>query len=247
MDEVIGSHIAFEGSYEPGLELLLERALDRGSHFVDIGANIGHFSLLAAAVLGPDGLVSAVEAVPGTAKLLHENVLLNGFEQRISVYEAAAWDKEDMLEFHLAPAGRSGMSSVRPVRNSTARCRVAAKPLDDLIPFQTYPVAVMKFDVEGAEYKALQGAARIINEQRPVVFLELSRMYLEQVGNTAQEVVHLLTGRFKMLLYRYNQDGGLIPLTFCDTAEAAGEFQYNIFCLPEERLTELAPKFNLAK
>ena len=67
----------------------MQRFLKPGDHFIDVGANIGYFSLLAAAVVGSAGRVSAFEASPITRQALVRNIALNGLQDHVTVHETA--------------------------------------------------------------------------------------------------------------------------------------------------------------
>ena len=246
MDDWIGLHIAFEGTYESGLATLLEQLLSEDSHFVDVGANIGYFTLLAATKISNRGRVSAIEAIPQNAAELRNNVQLNGFENKVQIHEIAAWSKEELLEFNVPPPGKAGMASVRAVSNSTSTCQVSAKRLDAVIPYTEYPVSVMKFDVEGAEKEAILGASEILSQQRPIVFLELTQKYLEQLGTSSEVLVKLLQSEFNYDIFLYDEAGALAPLLADHISASAGEFQHNVLCFPRESSGSLLEKLNAA-
>ena len=231
MNEWIGSHIAFERTYEPGLAKLLENLLTKHSHFVDVGANIGFFSLLAACKISEQGRVSAIEANPQTAQLLRDNIELNSYTDRIDVYEIAAWSKPETLQFNIPPTGKSGEASIRELENCSSTCEVTAAALDDIIPYTKHPVTAIKFDVEGAELEAIKGASKIIGEQRPVIFLELSPNFLSQLDAKSLEVIDLLTGKFSYQLFLYDQDGITTEFTDKHIAKEVSDVQYNLVCM----------------
>ena len=105
----IGSPIALRREFEPGLTRLVRRFLKPGGHFVDVGANIGYFSLLASRVLGDSGQVSSFEASPIIRHALMRTIYLNEIAHRVSVYEAAVWHTDAELTFHQGPLENSGL------------------------------------------------------------------------------------------------------------------------------------------
>ena len=235
MNEWIGSHIAFERTYEPGLAKLLDSVISEQAHFVDVGANIGFFTLLAACKISEKGRVSAIEANPLTAQQLRDNIELNGYSKKVDVYEVAAWSKQDTLRFNIAPAGKSGEASVREVEDSSGSCQVTAAALDDIIPYIEYPITAIKFDVEGAELEAIKGARKIISEQHPVIFLELSNKYLGQLDAKSSDLINLLTDEYSYQIFLYDQQGNKTPLTPKHISKEMGDFQYNLICMQQEK------------
>jgi FkbM family methyltransferase len=165
--------------YETGLnELAVQQAvvdqLQPGDVFVDVGANIGFFSLLAARAVGPEGKVIAIEAVAELAAAVRANAELNGFAQ-IEVVEAAASDVAGEVELMLAehPGGATISRSDTPP-DLIGRRTVTCVTLDGLFAERGFPGPVMvKVDVEGAEFPVLDGMAGLLHTYRPVVLCEL--------------------------------------------------------------------------
>ena len=88
-DQFVSRRIREEGIWEPYETSLLLSMLRPGDVFVDVGANIGYFSVLAASVVGDDGAVFAFEPDPDNFRLLRRNVALNGQQASIVAVQAA--------------------------------------------------------------------------------------------------------------------------------------------------------------
>lgn len=158
-------NVVCDGYWEPGVTLALERSLGPGMVAVDIGANVGYFSLLMAGVVGPAGRVISIEANPALAALLRETVRMNRLEERIEVHDCAAADVAGELELHVPP-GRNLNSCVvleawRERIEPAQVTRVRAVPPDDLLAGLPR-VDVIKIDVEGAEHLVWSGLERTI-------------------------------------------------------------------------------------
>ena len=151
---------------------VVSKVLDPGSTFVDVGANFGWFTLVAANRVGPQGRVFAVEANPETYDLLCSNVEINGFADRVTTLRQAAWHETAELDFHVLRKHKGSASLRDEVRQSAIACdddsqtiRVPARRLDDLIPADT-PVHMVKIDAEGAEPYVLRGMQGIMRRNR---------------------------------------------------------------------------------
>ena len=92
----IQKHIYLFGVWEPSITRFVNNRLRPGDLFVDIGANVGYYALLAAKRVGPSGAVVAIEASPSIACRLRENIALNGFTN-IEVVEAAVSERRKTL------------------------------------------------------------------------------------------------------------------------------------------------------
>ncbi|MCL5445113.1 MAG: FkbM family methyltransferase [Actinobacteria bacterium] len=128
-----------------------QRHLQPGDLFVDVGANVGTYSVLAAS------LGASVVAVEDTAALLRENIELNGFNT-VEVVQAAAGAVPGSVRY------TSGLDSVNRI-DSTGAVEVEMVTLDQLIGSRT--VAGLKVDVEGFELEVLKGATSALSRPRP--------------------------------------------------------------------------------
>ncbi len=137
----------------------------------DIGANCGVFAFSAAAA----GTIVAMEADPFLANLLQQSAELNGVA--VTVVPAAAWSDRGLAEFAIAARGRASNHLAAVAGHSqTGGCRgtltVPTLTLDDLLD-HFGPPTLVKIDVEGAEAAVLDGAARLLAEVRPRLYLEI--------------------------------------------------------------------------
>jgi len=170
--EVIGQPIVYFGVYEYATSGLMRQFLKSGDVFVDVGANIGYYSVLAAHLVGPEGSVHAFEPSARIRSRLCRNVSLNRFTQ-IFVRPQAVGSRAGVVQL-VEPEGNvnDGLAYV----DKRGECRgvdVEAIRLDDLEEFTARPPALIKVDVEGGEPDVFAGAARILSDpEGPVVFFE---------------------------------------------------------------------------
>ena len=190
--------IYFTPYFDPVEMDFMRRFLKAGDCFVDCGANIGTYSLLAASIVGSGGRVVSYEPVASTARRLRENVEINRLESVIDVRQVAVG----------AEGGVAMVSSGSDVSNSlvfdssnsrpTEEIRVVAVTLDDLpaIP------ALIKIDVEGYEMEALRGMSAILGlPTPPVILIELTPQLLRRAGTSATEVAtYLAEAGFSMFV-----------------------------------------------
>jgi FkbM family methyltransferase len=154
---------------------------------IDAGANIGLFTVLAAARVGPRGGVIACEPSPATMAILRANVARNSFDW-VDLQEVALAEAAGRLELEVFTPG-SGFSSFAPEdAGAGSRIEVAVTTLDDLAGGLLDRVRLVKLDVEGAELRALRGATRLLEGPRPDFIVELEPEHLERQGSTLREV-----------------------------------------------------------
>ena len=155
------------GRHEDELLPVLEGLLPEGGVLVDIGANMGLWTVRLG---GRASRVIAVEPNPAAVDVLRRNIVLNGLDGRVEVLQVAAWDCDEPLEF-LNPAGpaepMAGLMRVLPDNGGPLR----GARLDDVLPGLDR-IDLVKVDTEGADIRALRGMTGRIAEHRPVLFIE---------------------------------------------------------------------------
>jgi FkbM family methyltransferase len=159
------THGCWLGLYERGLQRALCARLRPGDVVLDVGANAGFFTLLAARRVGAGGAVYALEPAPGNLARLRAHLALNGV-RNAEVIEAAAWETDGELAFAETEdptAGRVSPGGGRRVRTVSIDSLLRAGRIRE-------PDA-LKIDVEGAECEVLRGAAALLESRRPALFL----------------------------------------------------------------------------
>jgi len=179
-DYAVGHTVALTGSYEPEVSATMREVLSEGATFVDIGANIGWFSLLAASLVGPTGRVIAIEPNPRNVALLRQSAKDNGFEN-IDVVAVALGDRPGAAALETDGSnGRLILVNGPPAEAVEASFVVATFPLDTILgEVGAGRVDAIKIDVEGAEPLVLRGATRTISESRPVLVSEFYPLALD--------------------------------------------------------------------
>lgn len=175
------------GFREPAARMM-QSLLEPGDVFIDGGANIGLFTVLAAASVGRHGRVIACEPSPATMALLRANVELNGFDW-VQAREVALAEAPGRLRMQVFDPG-SGFSSFAPATGGS-EVEVEVTTLDELAGAVLEQVKLVKLDVEGAELRALRGAARLLDGPRPDFIIELEPEHLQRQGGSAAEVQEL--------------------------------------------------------
>ncbi len=178
-DALIGRHV-LDGSYEPEIEAVFRSVLRPGMTVIDIGANIGFFSMLSASIVGAAGHVLAVEPNPANARMIEASRRLNGFGQIVTA-QVAAGRRTGLLVLNTS---HSNGTTSAPLDDPSALLQaqtVACVALDALID-PGRRVDLIKVDAEGAEYNALLGAAAVLARDRPIIITEFSPGMLRDIS-----------------------------------------------------------------
>jgi len=164
----VQGYIYHFGVWEPNLTAFIERRLagQTGRTFVDVGANVGYFSLLAAKTM-PGGNVVAIEAFPSIYAKLQENIGLNAF-RNIRTVPCAATQNDCEIEMFYAGSENEGGTTTVPGRFSATPVRVRGKPLTDILTdYEVRSMRIMKIDVEGGEHAVIHGMRLILDKLQP--------------------------------------------------------------------------------
>lgn len=184
-DISISSHIMMQGQWEPWITELFQALFRPNTTFVDVGANMGWYTLLACH-LGASK-VAAFEPNPRLHRLLDMSVSVNGFRDQVELHRFGVSDAPGVAALSWNPVEHGGghVTAVDESKKDGARRsgddpdwllypaarsdRIELCRLDDAIQ---WPISFLKIDVEGHEPKVLKGAERHILEDLPVMLIE---------------------------------------------------------------------------
>ncbi|MDH6072978.1 FkbM family methyltransferase [Chrysosporum ovalisporum CS-1034] len=173
--EPVSFGLLINGVYEPdSLELILKK-LTKDAVFLDIGANIGCFSITTAKLLEKQNIsVIAIEASPTIFAYLQNNIEANLLTNVKALNLAAAERDESSINFYEAPLDQFGMGSLSPQFNNCPTIQVKTKTIDSILKNeQINKVDLLKVDVEGYESSVFVGARELlISPNAPMILFE---------------------------------------------------------------------------
>ncbi len=180
-DKLIGAPIIQTKVHEPDVSQVVRQYLQPGMVVLDIGANIGYFTLLAASLVGPAGHVYGWEPSPENVRALYASQLVNKFSH-LTIIQAAASDTTGPLQYfrNFSSGNVAGTESATPQNMLTSE-PVMGLRIDDLISPQL-KIDFVKIDAEGYEFKAMSGASQMLQQSRPVVVSEFCPANLKKVS-----------------------------------------------------------------
>ncbi len=184
------------GSYEPQEIRFFRSMLKPGDTALDIGANFGLYTILAAKQVGREGRVLAFEPNPNSLRYLRLNILLNR-QSRIEVVPVALSNEEGETEFICVSQGAYSALKVGETPGTTSAITVRQTTLDAIAAAESlYLVDFVKMDVEGAELLVLQGGEEFFSRiPRPLVMCEFNDNRAAPYGHTSRDVYQWLRDR----------------------------------------------------
>lgn len=190
--EHIQQQLFWYGYYERELGILMKKIVRTNDVFLDIGANIGYFSLLVAAGW-PSSKVFSFEPVNKLFQQLNKNISINHFSN-ITPVNAAVGQINEEKEIFLSAPGNMGMSSFQQPENySGKKEKVKVMAIDHW--FKTSGLTnidLIKLDVEGSELAALKGMNEVLQKQRPALVIEINPETLSMFSLKPFEVCNYL-------------------------------------------------------
>jgi FkbM family methyltransferase len=172
-DSILSYALLKHGIYEPNETDVVSGILQPGDSFVDCGANVGYYTLLAAGLVGARGKVFAFEPDPDNFRLLQQNIAANKLEAFAHAMPIALGMAEASITLHLDAKNHGAHSVVpgnvaEPLGRSLA---VRQAPLDALSA--AWPrVRLIKIDAQGAEPDIVAGASKLLARDKPAILVE---------------------------------------------------------------------------
>lgn len=177
--DIISGNIAFNGFYELGLSREIARLSRNGNLFVDVGANMGYFSLLWAG-LNPRGHVIAFEAASRNINLATHNIEESGLADRITLVPKAAGHRTCTVHFNTGPTDQTGWGGISNYPSDDDTIEVSLVRLDEELPDAM--IDVLKIDVEGADTWVLYGCEQLLKKR------SIRNIFFEQNGARMAEL-----------------------------------------------------------
>lgn len=190
-----GALIYYGGTSEPETADFIRCFLKPGMVFVDVGAHLGEYTLLAANLLASSGHVHAFEPNPDVYKILLKNTQMNHC-RNVSVHPEAVWEGETLVDFEIYP--EPSLSAVQVIDHGRPTIKVPTVTLDRYFADPVTPSpSLIKVDVEGAELQVLKGATSLLSLpplQAPVVIFEYGPFNTRRLGYAADDTLRFLRG-----------------------------------------------------
>jgi FkbM family methyltransferase len=197
-DIIVTPHLLLDGYWEVWTTKLLLRELRSGMNIVEIGSNMGYYSLIISSIIGEAGRLFAFEANPDTYQILHDNIEINGFNDRVSLEKKAVMDEIKEIAFqkltnHLATSRVVEYSKLDEYSEEQKIIKVDGTSLDQYFENRDIKIDLIKIDAEGSEPRIFDGMRNLINnnfnlivicELNPVLISAASldpREYLEKI------------------------------------------------------------------
>lgn len=177
-DVLMAPYLLLDGFWEAWVTNVFRKVVREGMTVVDIGANIGYYTLMAAALVGNGGMVYSFEPNPTLFPSLTRNVHMNWFFHNVALIQKAAFEKRCKIDFFMRRdyPGNSSIGAVSQdhldhLLDGQTKVEVEAISLDDYFVDSSRPIDVIKIDVEGAEPFVFRGMKNLLLRNPSITIL----------------------------------------------------------------------------
>ncbi|MGI0073092.1 MAG: FkbM family methyltransferase [Nitrosotalea sp.] len=221
--------IYLTGYYEPNEFKILDKLLKQGMSFLDAGANMGLYTIFASRKVGKSGLVIAIEPSSREFERLRANVKINQLKN-VQMIQAAISLKEGEADLLVANDDHVGHNTLGNFAYDDVilkqKERVIVKTIDGIVSKLNLPrLDIIKMDIEGSEFFALQGAEKTLKHFKPILMIELFNQSLKPQGCDTDMIFHFLTS-LGYIIYGFDELANLSELKKVD-----GSSSQNVFAM----------------
>jgi len=187
LGSTVGRSIWWRHTYEIEIDQLLRRVLRPGDVFIDVGANVGYFSPVAAQLVGPLGEVHSFEPDPRAHALLARSVVKNRLNN-VWCHRVAVWGEPTRLT--LSGPGDLAFRYVAEAGVNRSEVPVIAVQMDAYLGAVHIgrPIRLVKIDVEGAEVEVIRGMSEVLRTDRPLIVVEAEDSTLARFDRRIEDI-----------------------------------------------------------
>lgn len=183
IDDWVQENLFFLGEYEAAELKTAEFFLKEDSVFIDIGANVGLYTVHLSKIINNKGKIFCFEPFSANFNSLHENIMLNNLVH-VQIQKLAIGAQEENIKLYCNPAHHNlGMISVIPMENSYTE-EVKSVTLDGFLKLNCVTrIDLIKIDIEGYEYQALCGMKETLTTFKPALLIEILDAGQKDINN----------------------------------------------------------------
>ena len=214
----------------------LKQIIKKGDIVVDLGANIGYYTLILAQLVGKSGHVYSFEPEPSNFEILSKNVKENKHEH-VTLVQKAISDKNSKIKLYVS---KRNLASHRifDAEDKRESIEVDVTTLDEYFKKFKKPIKFIKMDVEGAEGAAISGASKIIQDSKNlVIMMEYFPKWIKKFGDIPEEILRSLVEK-KFKLFNINQKNkkldSILITNFVEEYNEQKKNYTNVLCVKGE-------------
>jgi len=191
LDKFDSLHLYRRGHYEEYETEIIKKIIKKGDIVLDVGANIGYFTLIFAKLVGKNGKVFAFEPDPKNFDLLSKNIKINGYKN-VTLVRKALSDKTAKTNLFLSKTNSVDHRTVDPKENRDS-IEIEKITADDYFSDFKEQINFIKMDIQGSEVEALSGLSSLLQKMNDIIIMiEFAPMLLRRVSYGPVELLNYL-------------------------------------------------------
>jgi len=235
LKQLVDYSIAKWGNFELETTALVQHFLRPGMKVLDVGANIGYFSLISARAIGESGHLWSFEPVVKYREQLTWHLEHNNLDEQVTILDYGLSDKPSERNMQLFDSSASFYQGYFPDKPTEET--VALKRLDDVATILGLSaIDFVKVDIDGHECAFIEGATQTLSTHKPVILIEVAHIFLEEAGCSASGL------KIKLENMGYTLFSEKTELPFENLTDFLMEATYhshsiNVWCIPDYLVT----------
>jgi len=176
LDSEDSLRLSIKGVYEEAETNIIKKLINKGDVVIDIGANIGYYTLIFARLVGNEGKVFAFEPESVNFNLLKKNVELNGYQNVVLVKKAVS-NKTGQEKLYLSEDDKGAHSLIGEIENRKS-IQIDCIKIDDYFRNNINKIDFIKLDIEGSEIEAIKGMSSVLKKIPNIILMTEFNSYL---------------------------------------------------------------------
>ncbi len=188
-------HLLSKGFWEIWITQVFLETIEDNMNVLEIGANVGYYTLLAASKVGSDNQIFAFEADSATYELLSKNIEINGFKNKVTLINKAVFSESKRVKFSSFKKhhGSNSLiqfseSSIEGFREEVKISEIDSISLDDYFEMNVPKIGLIKIDAEGSEPHIFRGMIKLLHENSHVkIICEFAQILISELGEDPEK------------------------------------------------------------
>jgi FkbM family methyltransferase len=229
LDHKDSLYLSLNGVFEPFATKCVKKIIKKGDVVLDIGANIGYYTLIFAKLVGNSGKVFAFEPEPKNFALLVKNIEINGYKNIICVKKAVS-DENGTIKLYLSESNM-GDHRIYNSHDSRKAVKIETVRLDDYFKDYKGRIDFIKMDIQGGELKAIKGMDYFLRKNGCRKMLtEFWPNGIKNSGSNPQQYINLLL-KYGFDIYKVNEEKEKLELANIPELLKSKENDQNLLCV----------------
>lgn len=185
LDPLDSLRLSINGIYEEFATMIVKKIIKKGDVVIDLGANIGYYTLIFARIVGENGKAYAFEPEPLNVSLLKKNVEVNGYENVIIVNKAIS-NKTEKIKLYIDDENQGG-HTLSATNTKSKSIQIETVTLDNYFKKGSNKIKFIKMDIEGSEARAIDGMQCMLKNNNELQMMTEFNPYLLNKSGTDPE------------------------------------------------------------